>query len=207
MDLEQLILNTIEHGEIADTYIFAKENNIDHQVIVGVIKSLLVDAYVIDEPVTNSFWVVTDEGNVMAEKGSPEYQVFQAVPVDGINVVELQNQLKDICKIGLGQCMKNKWLKKDGDMIKRVVDNVNDETSTILSALNSLNLTGNGTEPKEDDMKNFKRRKLVNQIVRKSLRITRGPAYRVKRVRKMADLTKDMLGTKSEVNKYLINYI
>lgn len=199
MDLEQLILNTIENGEIADTFVFAKENNVDHQEVVGVVKSLLVDAYVIDEPVTNSFWVVTDEGNEMAEKGSPEYQVFQAVPVEGITVAELQNQLKDICKIGLGQCMKNKWLKKDGDMIYRVIDSVLDETSTILSALNNLNLTGNGSEPNEEDMKNFKRRKLVNQIVRKSLKITRGPAYRVKRVRKMADLTKDMLGTKSEV--------
>jgi phenylalanyl-tRNA synthetase alpha chain len=43
----------------------------------------------------------------------------------------------------------------------------------------------------------LKRRKLVNIVTRKSLRVGRGPAYAPKRTKKAADLTKEMLGTGS----------
>ena len=46
-DIEQLILNTLSsNDEIKDSWEFATANNIDHQVVVGGIKSLLPDDYI-----------------------------------------------------------------------------------------------------------------------------------------------------------------
>ena len=50
--------------------------------------------------------------------GSPEFIVFNSIPTnDGIAVGDLNKAAGDVAKIGLGQCMKNKWVKKDGDKI------------------------------------------------------------------------------------------
>ena len=195
-DLEQLILSTLAAGnEIADSWVFAEQHQQDHQFIVGAIKSLLVDAYIVDEPITSTFWVLTDEGSAIVSKGSPEYQVFQAVPADGgISVAQLNTLCGEVAKIGLGPCMKNKWLKKDGDNILRIAASVADETAAQLAQV------GNGASIlSEDDLKNLKRRKLVNQVVRKSFKITKGPDFQPQRTRKLAELTKEMLGNAAEM--------
>ena len=198
VDLEQLILSTLASGnDIKDSWIFAEDNKIDHQNLIGALKSLLVDAYAADEAITSSFWVLTDEGSDIATKGSPEFQVYQAVPSEGINVVDLNSSLGDIAKIGLGPCMKNKWLKKEGDRIVKIALGIKDETATCLADISNPTST---TKPSEEDYKNLKRRKLVNQIVRKSYKITKGLEFQPTRVKRLADLTKDMLGVASDVS-------
>lgn len=192
VDLEQLILSTLASGtDIADSWTFAENNKIDHQNLIGALKSLLVDAYAADEALTNNFWLLTDEGSDIASKGSPEFRVYQAVSAEGMSVAELNSSLGDVAKIGLGPCMKNKWLKKDGDRILRIAEGVKDETATSLANLSTAS---------EDDLKNLKRRKLVNQVVRKSYKITKGVEFQPTRVRKAADLTKEMLGLASDVS-------
>lgn len=105
-------------------------------------------------------------------------------------------------KIGMGPCMKNKWVKKSGDLIVRaaepsdVVDSTRQQLITIIE--------GGENALTEEDYKNLKRRKLVQQVVRKSARVTKGSNYRPKRVKKYADLTKDMLGNKAEVRHNII---
>lgn len=195
-DLESIILSTLANNEegISDTWTFALEIGCDHQTLIGTIKSLLVDGYVIDEPLTTSYWTLTDEAQDIVTNGSPEYRVYNSIPNDtiGITVAELNSKLGDIAKIGMGPCMKNKWLKKDGDSIVKIslTNTVQDDTAIMLSNISSQS---------EEDLKNLKRRKLVQQITRKSYKITRGVEFRPVRVRKMADLTKEMLGQKSEV--------
>lgn len=198
-DLEQVVLNIIARdGLINDTWDTAIEMKLDHQVLVGVLKSLMVDRYVSDEPVSVTYWALTDEGKDVAKNGSPEIQVFNAVPVGGISVSDLNNSLGNVAKIGLGVCMKNKWLQKKGDSIVKLVDSVEDETVKVLLSVENGTVTSS-----EDELKNLKKRKLVQQITRKSLKITKGPEYSERRVRKMADLSKTMLGKKEEVRQNL----
>ena len=180
-DLEQLILSTLATSVIEDSWTFAEAHQVDHQAVVGAIKSLLVDAYVADAALTTSFWVLTDEGSDIVAKGSPEFQVFQAVPAEGggITVAQLNALCGDVAKIGLGAAMKSKWLKKDGDSILRVAASVVDDTAAQLAAV----AAGTSTLT-EDDLKNLKRRKLVNQIVRKSFKLTKGPDYQPVRTRR-----------------------
>ena len=204
VDLEQLILSTLASGsEIADSWIFAESHNIDHQNLIGALKSLLVDAYAADEALTNSFWLLTEEGSEIATKGSPEFRVYQAVSAEGMSVAELNSSMGDVAKIGLGPCMKNKWLKKDGDRILRIAEGVKDETAASLADLSNPLST---SKPSEEDLKNLKKRKLVNQVVRKSYKITKGVEFQPTRVRKAADLTKEMLGVASDVSSFCNHY-
>ena len=195
MDIEALVLSTLAGGGgcIEDTWDFSVQNGVDHQVLIGVLKSLHGDFYILDEPLTASFWTLTEEGEEIRRQGSPEFQVYNAVPADGIDMSALQAALGEVVKIGLGPCMKSKWLSKQGERVVRTADNVEDETAQILGQVAA------GTSVSEDKCKDLKRRKLVQQVTRKSLRITRGPEFRERRVRKMADLTKEMLGSKAEV--------
>jgi hypothetical protein len=72
-------------------------------LIVGAIKSLLNDNYVVDEQIVTSFWTLTPEGEDVVVHGSPEYQIFMGVPPgDGILLTTLQSNLGEIAKIGLG---------------------------------------------------------------------------------------------------------
>lgn len=77
VDVESLILKTLANDNIInDTWYFAEKNLIDHQVIVGTLKSLLVDKYVKDEVINTTLWVLTEEGQGIIQSGSPEFQVI-----------------------------------------------------------------------------------------------------------------------------------
>ena len=76
MDIEQTILTYLASNDcIEDTWDFAASISQDHQTVVGIMKSLLADQYVVDTPLSTSFWTVTGEGDIMAADGSPEYLV------------------------------------------------------------------------------------------------------------------------------------
>ena len=69
-----------------------------------------------------------------------------------------------------------------------------------------LDVNSNKNIVSEENLKNLKRRKLVQMITRKSYRITKGESYQPTRVKRMADLTKEMLGNLDEVSINLIYY-
>lgn len=200
VDYEQVVLSILaKNNEISNTWDLAIQLNIDHQVIVGVVKSLLPDKYVTEESLSTTYWMLTTEGEQVVKYGSPENQVFNMIPVEGgIALTELQAALGEIAKIGLGVCMKNKWVQKNGDVVVRTIDSIVDETSVILDGVARLSLEPISKYEKE--LQNLKRRKLVQQVTRKSSKITKGPEFREVRVRKMADLSKSMLGNKAEVS-------
>ena len=111
---------------------------------------------------------------------------------------DLQNAVgSSVSKIGLGPCMKNKWLKKNKDAIVKTdpSKDLQDET-----ALNLRHLAANTPNSVADDeIKNLKRRKLINQVVRKSYKVQKGTEYNTVRRKRIADLTKEMFGNKAEV--------
>ena len=196
--IEALVLSALGAADIIeDSYAFASANNIDHQALVGVQKSLLGDAYTAEEPLSTTLWSLTSEGEEFLVNGSPEFRVYQTIAASeggSMDMTALQDALGDICKVGLGPCMKYKWLAKKGDKVNVVKEGVTDETSSILAAVKTAsdNKNNNGL-PSDKDLEALKKRKLVNKSVRKSLKITKGAGFREKRVKKMADLTKEML--------------
>ena len=167
-NIEQAVLTKLlESLTIADTWDFSFELQIDHQVLVGAMKSLMVDNYVTSEPLSTTYWSLTDEGRQICLEGSPEYLVFNAIPSEGgITVGNLSNKVGDsLCKIGLAQCMKNKLVKKDGECIVKITENINDETAELLRQVENGNLS-------DKILQDLKKRKLAQQIIRKSYKVS-----------------------------------
>lgn len=182
---------------IADTWEFSVKHGFEHQAVVGSLKSLLTDLYVSEEVLSLTYYTLNAEAEAIVQNGSPEYVVYCNVPAEGISMADLQKSVgNDVCKIGLGPCMKSKWLKKNKDTIVRTdaSKNLEDETAANLKLLQN-----NSPGVSDDEIKNLKRRKLINQVVRKSYKVQKGAEYNPVRRKRIADLTKEMFGNKAEV--------
>lgn len=128
---------------IQDTYPWALENGYDPQVALGAVKSLLPESMVETSDIAVSFYVLSAEGESILENGTQEMMVLKALNEAGkMSILELQNAVgKDAAKIGMGNCMKNKWIKKDGDDLVPVkkMDEVEDSVQISLKALKDGN--------------------------------------------------------------------
>ncbi|KAK8518779.1 hypothetical protein V6N12_012023 [Hibiscus sabdariffa] len=79
------------HEEIPDSEQFATQHALQHSEVVNVIKSLHGFRYIDAQDIKRETWVLTDEGEKYAADGSPEVQLFSAVPPEGsISKDELQ---------------------------------------------------------------------------------------------------------------------
>lgn len=77
VDLESLLLQTLARDNvIEDTWEFASQHSLDHQVVIGQVKSLLADNYVREEAKSATLWTLSEEGESILSSGSPEYQVY-----------------------------------------------------------------------------------------------------------------------------------
>ena len=202
-DVEAAILSALSSGadaSIPDSFAFATSSKIDHNAIVGTCKSLQVDAYIAVVEQSTQFYVLGKEAENIITNGAQEIQVIKALIAagdEGLGMPELQSAVgKDVCKIGMGNCLKNKWAKKDkasGKLIAAVAEAPSDEVKEQLTALKSASEEESSKVLDDKAVTALKRRKLVSLITRKSYTITRGPSYAPQRVKKAADLTQEML--------------
>lgn len=189
-------LSTSESTTIEDTFTFASSQGIDHNAVVGGVKSLLVDAYLVANEVTTSFFTLSAEGEEIINNGSQEILVLKAVAGSegGLPMKDLTGAVgKNVAKVGQGNCMKNKWIKKDGANLVALksIDEVTDDVQISLKTLKEKEGAMDSLD--SSVIKNLKKRKLINQVNRKSYSVSRGPSYAPTRVKKAADLTKEML--------------
>jgi PheRS DNA binding domain 1 len=60
-DLEQTVLATLmSQVTIADTWEFSQRTQIDHQALIGILKSLSADNYITEEALSTTFWTLTE---------------------------------------------------------------------------------------------------------------------------------------------------
>ena len=115
MELPEKILKSIDDSQTSsvDSLSLADNYGIDHQKIVGGIKSLESLGEVIkSESYVIQKWQLTKEGDLMAKNGSHEAVVYNNVPSgDGILQEDLKKKIGDICKIGLGKAMSAGWIQ------------------------------------------------------------------------------------------------
>ncbi|XP_028103640.1 phenylalanine--tRNA ligase alpha subunit, cytoplasmic-like [Camellia sinensis] len=68
-------------------------------------------------------WVLTEEGRTYVAAGSPEVQVFLAIPPEGISPEELQRKMDPaVFKIGRSQAIKNQWLEMGKQLVTKKVN-------------------------------------------------------------------------------------
>lgn len=180
---------------IADTLPWSETAGLDHKKVVGALKSLEADAFVVTEALSASSFALTKEGEGILANGSQEILVLKALEEAGkLSIPDLQGKVgKDVQKIGMGNCMKNKWIKKDGgDLVPiKKMDEVKDEVKESLAALQSAKFDPASVDKKVADT--LKKRKLISLVTKKSSKVSRGASFAPKRVKKAADLTKEML--------------
>lgn len=90
VDLTEQILKYVEeHGQV-DTLNLVPVFNVDHQKIVGALKSIEANGDLLNaEQTSRKTWELTDEGKLVLANGSHEACVFNAVPAEGIAQADL----------------------------------------------------------------------------------------------------------------------
>lgn len=97
-DLTEQLLKYVDSHNKVDTLDLVPIFGIDHQKIVGALKSIQAtdENLLTVEQTSRKTWKLTDEGQQFVEEGSHEARIFNAVPSDGISFDVLQKVSKFI---------------------------------------------------------------------------------------------------------------
>ena len=201
--MEGAILAALASASTLDTYALSETMGVDHQALLGVMKSLWADGYVTMEQTSTSWLSTTAEGTAVAREGSPEFRVYAAVAGAGgsLALASLEGLVgKDAAKVGLGAAMREKWLSKgkggDGAPLLSIAkEGVVDGTRALLEPFVGADRPGSAPAQLEsaDAEKQLTRRKLLAKHTMKHFTVARGAAYAATRKKKAADVTVEML--------------
>jgi phenylalanyl-tRNA synthetase alpha chain len=102
----------------------------------------------------------------------------------------MQNKWADVnvLKIGQGKAFKNKWIRKDGDRLVRLVDSVQDQTRGDLQQIQQT-----GTHRDEEILKDLKKRKLCDRSKTVYFSVQKGPQFSMEVRKQATDITADSL--------------
>ena len=140
--------------------------------------------------------------------GAPEMHVFRAIPETGsISMDSLKKKVGDkkIFKIGMGKASQRKLIIRD-KATKEIsrVSGIDGQIDSIQQSLIAIETMGvKGVSPQ--DIKNLKKRKLIQNKTIKFYLISKGVAYQRKFVKPIAEVT--MNDVKSFLNEETCVYI
>lgn len=123
--IEDSILQTLESKTVVeDTYLLAQELQKDHNEVVGVMKSLQAHELILVEDIDHFQYILTDEAKSYLKTGSPEAQLMEAIPKEGISLTQLKVRIllrfltlfqssveSSVSDIGFKQAMALKWVE------------------------------------------------------------------------------------------------
>lgn len=134
--------------------------------------------------------VLTKEGQTICDEGSHEWKVWDVVKRNGkVAIKELPGLAANAdVKVGQGNAFRNKWIKKDGDSLVPLVDEVQDTTRTTLQKIHETKAV---SEPKV--LTDLRKRKLVTTTKVFTYTVEKGPKYAREMPVEHTDLTADML--------------
>lgn len=135
---------------------------------------------------------MTKEGQSIAQEGSHEYKVWDAVRQKGkISIKELPKVVgADSAKVGQGNAFKLKWISKDssGNLVP-VAKEVQDRTRELLLKIQNMQLD-DATRKAVPDLR---KRKLCSMTKVFSYTIRKGPKFAKQIAVQVTDLTAEML--------------
>ncbi|KAI7090713.1 phenylalanyl-tRNA synthetase-like protein alpha chain [Hortaea werneckii] len=185
-DVTLQILRAVEHQpEIKTSETFPNVSSADMKAALDRLGSRQMIEY---DQHTSEEVVLTDEGRQIAEEGSHEYKVWDAVRQKGSLSLKDPALASKSAKIGQGKAFAQKWVKKDGDSLVSLVDSVEDTTRQLLQHVQT-----NKTFPDPKQLKDFQKRQLVTtqKVITYSAR--KGPKWALEIPVEVTDLTADML--------------
>ncbi|KAJ9505578.1 hypothetical protein QJQ45_024303 [Haematococcus lacustris] len=224
-DIETALLRHIDaHNGCDDSGEFAASLGFDHLAVVGTIKSLQSSEMIASKEIDHFKWCLTEEAAAYVAQGSPEAQVFNSIPAEGLPMAELKAKFPgEVGDVGLKQAMQAKWVatdKSSGEL--KVVRKVQSMSSACRSERHagSRALTGlthvmvqveaiedrtrqllqavaAGKEVNKAEAEAAKKRKLLKPEQWKTYQLVKGPKFALERVKLATELTQDMLTTGS----------
>ncbi|QDS70049.1 hypothetical protein FKW77_004141 [Venturia effusa] len=196
-DLTQQILDILdEKGSFKSDEQFQDVGQIPMKAALDRLSSRSMITY---ETLNSENVVLEKEGQSICDNGSHEFIVWRAVKEAGkIAIKELGTVAGPSSKFGQGTAMKNKWIKKEGDSLVAVEQEVEDETRDLLL---SIQETKSLKDPKV--LADLKKRKLVKIEKAQTYKVTKGAKFARTMPVEHTDLTADMLADGSwETNDY-----
>jgi len=93
------------------------------------LKPLEIDSFIVLKVLEVKVIELTDEGKDYAENGAPEFLYVSKMQVGKkVSEKDMEDLVgKKIAGIGKGKAFKQKWIKKDGDQLVRIAENIVDE--------------------------------------------------------------------------------
>uniref|UniRef100_A0AC11BE70 Phenylalanyl-tRNA synthetase subunit alpha n=1 Tax=Ovis aries TaxID=9940 RepID=A0AC11BE70_SHEEP len=147
-----------------DSAELATELGVEHQSVVGAVKSLQALGQIIETELRSTKrWELTTEGEEIAQEGSHEARVFRSIPPEGLPQSELMRLPSG--KVGFSKAMSNKWIRvdksaADGPRVFRVVDSVEDEVQRRLQLVRG----GQAEKLGEKERSELRKRKLLTEV-------------------------------------------
>lgn len=84
-NVESLVLSELaKNSEIVDSFEFSRVHSVEHNELVGHLKSLSMDGFVVLNQLERKQWVLTSEGQDYLSHGTPEFRLYQLIPEEGI---------------------------------------------------------------------------------------------------------------------------
>ncbi|XP_017891034.1 phenylalanine--tRNA ligase alpha subunit isoform X2 [Ceratina calcarata] len=184
---DQILDYLEEHGKVNSLRLseIFQEN---HQKVIGAIKSLeAVGDLIATEQITDKKWELTSEGQHVLSHGSHEAAVYNAVPETGVPQPEIMQSVP-YAKIGFSKALQAGWIAIDKSsgtpIVRKKVGSITDVTQNDLKSLGHLS----------DRLRNdYKKRKLIQEIVVKYVQLDRGPSFTTKLEKQETELTADLL--------------
>ncbi|KAF7638886.1 AA_TRNA_LIGASE_II domain-containing protein [Meloidogyne graminicola] len=198
------LLTILQQQESFQSNELAEKLCIDHQKLVGAIKSLQSHDGLIDVKDTKiSKLQLTAEGEQVLADGSHEYRVYDLVGEQGVPKALIDKE--SFGQIGFGKAISAGWIMnevKNGVSLvvrkaKSVQDTARDELKQIKEGIHNLDAKSIG---------NLKKRKWIAEISFKAMIVTKGSNFHENLTKPELDLTTEMITTGSWRNKTFKKY-
>jgi len=208
-ELSETLLSYIDKNGSFDTFQYSQQHAIDHQKVIGAVKSLQSQSQGLlsVEQYSMKSYQLNTEAEDIVQHGSHEAVVFNAIPEAGL----LQSELNKICpgsaKIGFGKAISHGWIEldkksDDGPKIKRKAATIHDEVQNLLKKIQALDIS----DVAEKTIHDLKKRKLIAEVTTVAFKVTKGENFTTQLVQKEKDLTAEMIANKSWKEKLFKDY-
>jgi len=186
-ELKQKVKQTLQDaGQILDSLQYAKEHEVSHEKLVGILKSLEAEEQVKTKGVKEEGWKLSAEAEKYVENGSPEFQVWNLLKEKGaMDNASIAKALGDVAKPGVSTAMKNKWIAANASkQMEIAAKDVKDDVQADLKKLHSLD---------EKVRAELKKRKLIVQTSITKLSVIKTEKFTMEAKKKAAEITADMI--------------
>ncbi|KAF2480413.1 tRNA synthetases class II core domain (F)-domain-containing protein [Neohortaea acidophila] len=186
-DLTSNILHSLEqHPQLDTQEAFPQTSQAEIKAALDRLASRRMVAY---EAKDKELVVLTEEGQQISDEGSHEWKVWEAVKSKGrIPIKEIEKIVGPSAKVGQGNAFKLKWIKKDGDALVPVAENVTDTTRELLQHVGAHH---EFPDPKQ--LKDYQKRKLVTTKKDITYTVRKGAKWALQIPVEVTDLTVEML--------------